>query len=133
GDGRLRRDWTDVRATAAQLLVPLVTIAKVADDSRKALQRTVFLPQGHGDVIGPKSRPAFSEVPGFVSQMAFGGCPLQVCFKIYAGSLFAGIEEGHMLANGLIAFVAVNAFRARIPGDNPSVHIQQEKRTIPHP
>src|ERR1035441_2318929 len=60
-----------------QLLVPLVTVGKVAHDSGKALHRPFFQPQGHRNVICPESRPALSQVPGFVSQMTFGGGPLR--------------------------------------------------------
>ena len=47
--------------------------------------------------------------------------------------VFVGIEERYVLADDLIALVAVNAFRSRIPGDNPSVCIQQEQRIVLHP
>ena len=48
-------------------------------------------------------------------------------------SVFVGIEQRHVLADDLVALVAVNAFRSRIPGDNLSVHIQQEQRIVLHP
>ena len=65
--------------------------------------------------------------------MAFECGPLEFFLKIYPDVLFAGIEKRYMLPNGLIGFIAVNAFRARIPSDDPPVHIQQEKRIILHP
>ena len=39
----------------------------------------------------------------------------------------------HVLADDLIALIAVNAFRSRIPGDNLPVDIQQEQRIVLHP
>ena len=71
-------------------------------------------------------------MPAFVSDMAFGSGPLQFLLQL-AQSVFVGIEERHVLTDDLIALVAVNAFRSRIPGDHLPIRIQQEQRIVLHP
>ena len=55
GNGRLRWDGPDARATAPQFLVPLVPLAKIAHHPRKALQFSAFVLERHRNGVGPES------------------------------------------------------------------------------
>src|SRR5579862_2543940 len=64
--------------------------------------------------------------------MALCGGPLHFFLHLAPG-IFVQIEERRIYADGLLAWITVNALRARIPGDHMSGHIQQKKRVILHP
>ena len=70
-NGRFRAAAARACAAAPQLLVPLVTVAKVAHHPGKALQISILVFQGHGDDVGPESRSILPHVPAFIPDMAF--------------------------------------------------------------
>src|SRR5207249_1656590 len=97
------------RATAAQLLIPIVPVAEVAHHPRKALQFSIFISQGHGDNVGPELRTIFPYMPAFTPAMAFCSGPIEFLLRVRDGICLAGIERRYMRADGLISAVAVNA------------------------
>ena len=64
--------------------------------------------------------------------MALAGGPFQFVRK-NALNVFVGVQERNVLADHLIALVAVNALGPHVPSSQVAPCIQQEQRKILHP
>src|ERR1035438_7514539 len=65
--------------------------------------------------------------------MAFADGPLELLIRRSPKWLIGGIKKRCVLMTGFAGIIAVDAFRALIPGNDPRVGIQQEECIIPHP
>src|ERR1019366_7954151 len=109
------------RQTAPQLLIPFVAVAEVTHYSRKTLQFSVFVFERHGNGIGPETRPVLFQMPAFTGEMAFAEGPLELFFRRSPKRLIGGIKKRCVLMTGFAGIIAVDAFRALIPGNDPRV------------
>src|SRR5580693_2186376 len=98
GNGSLQRDRPQALATAPQPLVLLMTIGKVAHHSRKSLQFSACVFDGHGDGIRPESRPVFLDLPAFSPHVTFGRDPIELLLQLDPRRTVARIEKRYMLA-----------------------------------
>src|ERR1700733_9717743 len=108
-------------------------LGKVADHSRKTLQFPVFILEGNCVDIRPKARSVMLRMPVFTAEVAPGSSLFKFCQQRGAEVVFAWVETGHMLADDLFVFIAVNSFCAGVASDDLAIRIQQKECEVFHP
>ncbi len=116
----------------AQLLLMAASLREVAGDLREADQRAALVAHGRDDGVGPEQRTILADAPAFVlvRPEAFGD--LQLMRGQAALERLGRIEAREVAADDLVGAIALEAFRAGVPGEDVAVGIEHEDRVVEH-
>ena len=114
----------------AQFLLVALALGEVARDLDEAVELAAGPAHGRDDHVGPEARAVLAQAPAFVLEAALGRGPAQFLLRPSGRDGLGRIEDREMLADDLLARIALELLRAGVPGDHAALRVQHEDAVI---
>ena len=113
-----------------KLLFGMAARGHVTRDLRESGHRPLVVAQRCDDGVRPEALTVFADAPPFIFDAAFARCGFELAPRLFRGKVFRTVENGEMLADGLLFLVAHDPRGAAIPRANDALGIEQEDGVI---
>jgi len=115
---------------ALEFLLALPAVRHIASYLQIAPMGAGIVPNRRDRHVRPEPRPVLSDAPPFVLGGAGLERSLEVLFGNVRRSIRIGVKRREVLADDLLAVVALEGPRTPVPGEDVTVRVQSEDRVL---